>query len=165
MNWHPEFRISGLLPQNWLEQNQFNYPDIAKVLNEWNSDKKEFVFNTSGSTGTPKKVFISRNVMIHSAKATGTFFQLEPKNMALLCLPVEFIGGFMMFVRAMIFGLDLVVSHPQVNEIIKFKGEYHFMAMTPFQVSKTLKKCPSIFDKVSKVKNRGGEVGNEVRNS
>lgn len=165
MNWHPEFRISGLLPQNWLEQNQFNYPYIAKVLNEWNSDKKEFVFNTSGSTGTPKKVFISRNVMIHSAKATGTFFQLEPKNMALLCLPVEFIGGFMMFVRAMILGLDLVVSHPQVNEIIKFKGEYHFMAMTPYQVSIILKICPSFFDKVNKVIIGGGEVGNELRNS
>ena len=47
--------------------------------------------------------------MINSALATGRYFQLGENTKALCCLPIKFIAGKMMLVRALSLGWDLDV--------------------------------------------------------
>ncbi|MGB0391055.1 MAG: AMP-binding protein, partial [Salibacteraceae bacterium] len=164
MNWHPDFRIDGISPEKWIENSGVEYAEVAKGISEWNSEKTEFTFMTSGSTGVPKAISISRDVMIHSAKSTGKYFNLENGSTAFLCLPVEFIGGFMMLVRSMVIGLNITVSHPQVKNIIKSDSEFDFVAMTPFQVSKILEASPDFFNGIKYLIIGGGLVPAELRN-
>src|SRR5690554_4464515 len=76
--------------------------------------------------------------MVNSALATGSFFNLDPKNKALCCLPVNFIAGKMMFVRALVLGLDLDFIEPTTFPIKKKNKKYDFAAMSPMQVENSI---------------------------
>lgn len=114
--------------------------DLYNFLSEW-FDQNEFVtVKTSGSTGKPKKIQIKKEYMINSALATGNYFELFKETTALLCMPVKYIAGKMMLVRAMVLGwhLDLVeVNSFPLKDIDK---KYDFSAMVPLQLYNTLDK-------------------------
>ena len=74
--------------------------------------------------------------MIASAKATGLFFNLQPKNKALLCLSADYIAGKMMLVRAITLGLHLDTTEP--NSAPLQDKNYDFVAMVPLQVANSL---------------------------
>ena len=76
--------------------------------------------------------------MIASAKATGLFFNLQPKNTALLCLSTNYIAGKMMLVRAICLGLHIDTIDPTSAPLSSKK--YNFIAMVPMQVEKSLSK-------------------------
>jgi O-succinylbenzoic acid--CoA ligase len=65
--------------------------------------------NTSGTTGTPKLIR-DKQAMVNSA-SHGRFFELEPGDKSLHCLPTKYIAGKMMFVRGFILGLDVDLLH------------------------------------------------------
>ena len=50
-------------------------------------DDLAVVMYTSGSTGKPKQIVLQKAAMMASAKATGSFFNLQPKKSALFILP------------------------------------------------------------------------------
>jgi len=81
---------------------------------------------------------IAKTAMIASAKATGTFFNLQPKNTALLCLSADYIAGKMMIVRAITLGLYLDTVEP--NSYPLENKKFDFVAMVPIQVANSLDK-------------------------
>jgi O-succinylbenzoic acid--CoA ligase len=144
---HPDFKLNGksfsyielLAEALYLKENgQLFEKNIGKFLLEW-LNTEVFVFvTTSGSTGKPKKIVLQKTAMIASAKATGTFFNLKPKNTALLCLSADYIAGKMMLIRAITLGLHLNYVEPKANPLENKK--YDFIAMVPMQVANSLEK-------------------------
>ncbi len=113
---------------------------LQKFLQEWFSVEDYVVVKTSGSTGKPKPIQLKKEFMINSAKATGNFFDLKPKTKALCCLPVDFIAGKMMVVRALALGWHLDVVEPNSNPLKDTEEEYDFSAMVPLQVQNSIEK-------------------------
>lgn len=144
---HSDFKLNGksfsylelLGEANFLAYNGTVYEkEIGKFLLEW-LNKDDFIFvQTSGSTGIPKKIYIPKKAMIASAIATGTFFNLQPKTTALLCLSAEYIAGKMMLVRALQLGLELDYVAPSSNPLNEVSKEYDFVAMVPLQVDASI---------------------------
>ena len=124
-------------------------PEIRTFLKNWGNEEPSISLKTSGSTGKPKLIHLLKSDMIASAKLTGVFFNLENTQKALLCLPVKYIAGKMMLVRAMILGLDLISVKPSSNPIIDCVQTISFAAMTPMQVKTVLDQSP---DKLNLIK-------------
>ena len=72
---------------------------------DWFDDATHIKIETSGTTGEPKTITIAKQAMVDSALASGDFFELKPGDKVLHCLPVKFIAGKMMLVRAFILGI------------------------------------------------------------
>lgn len=113
-------------------------------LIDWLSDKDHLFVKTSGSTGKPKNIRLMKQAMVNSAIATGDYFNLEPGDKAIDCLPSRFIAGKMMLVRAMILGLELDVVEPTASPVFDLNTRYKFCAMTPLQVKNTLGRLENI---------------------
>jgi O-succinylbenzoic acid--CoA ligase len=144
---HPDFKLNGksfsyielLSEALYLKENgQLFEKNIGKFLFEWLNNESFVFVQTSGSTGKPKKIVLQKTAMMASAKATGSFFNLQPKSTALLCLSADYIAGKMMLVRALTLGLHLDVVEPNSNPLANKK--YDFVAMVPMQVANSLDK-------------------------
>lgn len=144
---HPEFRFNNLHYSNeelvdvaysLIKEGEPYEGKAGSFLLDWLNDKDFVEVQTSGSTGNPKKFRIKKQHMINSARATGRFFELPAGITALHALPVNFIAGKMMLVRAMLLGwkLDLVI--PKANPLDRVFKIYDFCAMTPFQLDNSL---------------------------
>ena len=150
---HPKFKLNGLPYQsdglfekaNGLINRGANYEiSIGNFIQEWLDNNDYVVVKTSGSTGVSKNLVLSKQKMISSAKATGTFFKLPENTNALLCLPSNYIAGKMMLVRAMVLGWNLHVVAPGKNAISHDDTDYDFVAMVPYQVQYSLKSLNKI---------------------
>ena len=146
---HPNFKINSVpfSSLGFLKQNE-DSPVFDKCLlnffTEWLNDNPKINLQTSGSTGNPKKITALKYSMILSAKNTGKYFNLKEGDRALLCLPLDFIAGKMMVVRAMVLGLNLFISKPSGNPINEFSKEYDFAAMTPYQLDRVVSNVKKI---------------------
>jgi O-succinylbenzoic acid--CoA ligase len=94
---------------------------------------------TSGTTGEPGWHELEKRAMITSAERTIRFFDLHPGDRVLLCLPVEYIAGKMMVVRALTGGLDMVLTEPSGRPLEGIKGTFSFTAMVPLQLFESLR--------------------------
>jgi O-succinylbenzoic acid--CoA ligase len=133
--------------------------DTHHFLEDWFSEKEYVIVNTSGSTGAPKAVKLQKAQMQNSAIATGNFFKLKEKTSALLCLPVVYIAGKMMLVRALTLGWHLDVMEADSNPLKENFKAYDFAAMVPLQVENSM-------DKLSQIKKLivgGGAVSNALQ--
>ena len=130
-------------------ENKEIYQQIFLFLVEWANDQSYIEVNTSGSTGTPKLIRLSKKSMLISAQYTCDFFQLNKQSNALLCLPVHYIAGKMMLVRAILSGLNLIVSSPVSNPLKDVNKEIDFLALTPYQVYNSLEDIKKgLFDNI-----------------
>ncbi len=111
---------------------------IYRFIQDWVSPLQIINVKTSGSTGSPKWIEVKKEKMIQSALMTGEYFQLEKKDRAFLCLPVDYIAGKMMVVRAFVLGLNLIPVEPCGNPLEKTNEPFDFAAMTPMQVCNIL---------------------------
>ena len=112
---------------------------VGNFLLDWlNDDYDDIKVRTSGSTGKPKAIFIDKQKMVNSAKATGKHFKLGENTKVLMCLPAKHIGGMMMMVRAMTLGWHIDIVKPTSNPLDKLYKTYDFCAMTPFQLDNSL---------------------------
>lgn len=107
-------------------------------LKEWFSDSPTLHLHTSGSTGTPKEMLVRKEQMLQSAKGTCDFFGLKKNDKALLCLPLDYIAGKMMVVRALYAGLDLYPIEPGGHPLARTNIPFDFAAMVPLQVYNSL---------------------------
>ncbi|MBT0549817.1 AMP-binding protein [Riemerella anatipestifer] len=121
----------------------FEY-QVLNFLEDWYSEKPCVSVKTSGSTGVPKIFEVEKERMKASANMTCDFLGLNRSNKALLCLPVEYISGKMMLVRAMERGLKLLIKTPSVSPLEDLDEEIDFCAMTPLQVEYSLGKVDLI---------------------
>ena len=113
---------------------------VLAFIREWFSVSDTVKVQTSGSTGTPKIFDIEKEKMRNSAKMTCDILELQRGDSALLCLPVEYISGKMMVVRAIERGLILTVKTPSATPLEDVQEEINFCALSPLQVENSLQK-------------------------
>lgn len=111
-------------------------------LEEWNNSSNKVLVHTSGSTGEPKPLWVEKKRMEASARLTCQFLGLKKGDTALLCLPLDYIAGKMMVVRAEVCGLRLISvpssGHPLQSSIFHPTSSIDFAAMVPMQVYNSL---------------------------
>ena len=132
LDFSKNINIESLFPENEFEEK------VISFLQDWFSDSETVSVQTSGSTGIPKVFEIEKKRMVSSAKMTCDFLGLKEGDTALLCLPVQYISGKMILVRAMERKLKVIISVPSSAPEISENVE--FCAMTPLQVQNSLDK-------------------------
>jgi len=106
---------------------------INQLITDWEL-KESFEMKTSGSTGEPKMITHSKAAMTHSAQLTVDRFGLSEEDIFLVCLPVEFIAGMMMVVRAVTARAKVVAITPSANPLRYLDRTIDFAALTPLQL-------------------------------
>ena len=118
---------------------------LEEFLSEWHNDSPTLTVHTSGSTGTPKPMQVEKRRMEASARITCSFLGLKKGDTALLCLPLDYIAGKMMVVRALTCGLRLISTEPSGHplapsnfSLLTLHSSLSFAAMVPLQVWNSL---------------------------
>lgn len=146
-NVHNQFKLNGFHLNNedlcrvaysFIKEGEDFEKPVGDFLLDWFDSKDYIEMQTSGTTGTPKVITVSKQAMVESALATGDFFELQPGNKALQCLPVKYVAGKMMLVRAMILGLDLEFVAPSSHPLRHNEIDFDFVAMVPLQAQNSL---------------------------
>lgn len=144
--------------------------ELHEFLLNWNDSSSHITVHTSGSTGEPAPHKVEKERMVHSAEATLRFLDLHPGDSALLCMPLRYIAGKMMVVRALVGRLRLQLvppsSHPlrSLASALPFSDVAtlvpHFLAVTPHQALSTLEDEAerSLFERIPVVIIGGGAV-------
>ena len=112
--------------------------DIYRFMLDFLSDTEFILQQTSGSTGSPKTIQLPKNAMMKSAENTVSFFNLERNQKAVLCLPVKYIAGKMMIIRAFLAQMNLVLIEPIGTPDFSNLGKIDFCAMVPMQAANLL---------------------------
>ena len=143
--------------------------ELPKVDQSWQQEIIDFIHefveneviivNTSGSTGKPKSIELPKSAMIQSAQMTGEFLGLKHGDTALLCMPVKYIAGKMMIVRAIELGLKLYCVEPKSK--IEFDQAIDFGALTPMQAEASFFDSDSTL-KMKKIILGGAKVSREL---
>ncbi len=133
--------------------------NLHAFLVNWFDASSFLTVHTSGSTGKPKQIQLKKSHMINSAFASGTYFNLPPKTTALLCLPIAYIAGKMMLVRALVLGWHIDIIEATSHPLRDVKKEYKFGAMVPLQLQNSLKNIHYI----EKLIVGGGVVSKELQ--
>lgn len=146
-NVHNLFKLNGFhldredlcrVAYSFIKEGEDFEKPVGDFLLDWFDSKPYIEMHTSGSTGIPKTITVSKQAMVESALATGDFFELHPGNKALQCLPVKYVAGKMMLVRAMILGLDLDYVAPSSHPLHHNEVDYDFVAMVPLQAQNSI---------------------------
>ena len=117
---------------------------VEEFLAQWNDASPTMEVRTSGSTGTPKLIYIEKERMRASARMTCDFLGLKPADTAVLCMPLDYLAGKMMVVRALERNMKLLSvepsGHPLADNTLSDlnEGIVHLAAMVPLQVWNTL---------------------------
>lgn len=138
-----------------------------EFITEWESDSPFVHIKTSGSTGAPKHMFVEKVRMLASARMTCDFLGLRPDDTALLCMPLDYIAGKMMVVRAIERGLNLSVVAPSSHPLAGLTKPFDFIAMVPSQVYESLK-VPAEATLLAQSKRiiiGGGAISSELQNA
>ncbi len=125
--------VAGALGKEALWKNE-----LAAFLSVWCGLQDFVEVHTSGSTGHPKRICLSKAAMSASARLTNDFFGITEHSMLLLSLPVSYIAGKMMAVRAFIAGASLVVEPPSALPLSVDYPEIALGALVPLQVEELL---------------------------
>ena len=146
-NVHNKFKLNGFsftkddllrVAYSFIKEGVNYEKPLGIFILDWFDPKPYLEMNTSGSTGTPKIIRVDKQAMVNSALATGDFFDLQPGQKVLHCLPTEYVAGKMMFVRAFILGLDMEFVAPSSHPMERVKGDFDFCGMVPLQAKNSL---------------------------
>lgn len=107
---------------------------LEEFINQWQSPSPTLLVHTSGSTGKPKPMLVEKRRMETSARITCQFLGLKRGDTALLCMPLDYIAGKMMVVRAIVWGLQLIDIPPCGHPLKQIDTAPVFAAMVPMQV-------------------------------
>jgi len=112
--------------------------ELFRFLEDWFSPSEEMIIHTSGSTGKPKSMFVDKKFMRQSALLTCSYLGLKAQDKILLCMPLHFIAGKMMVVRAVMAGLDIYPVAPTGHPLSDTDQTFRFASMVPLQIFNTL---------------------------
>ena len=112
--------------------------DLARFLGQWRSPEACVPVDTSGSTGAPKRLPADKRRMAQSARRTCAFLGLEPGDRILLAMPLRYIAGKMVVVRALVCGLDLVPVEPCLAPFARLDAPCALAPVTPMQAWESL---------------------------
>ena len=113
--------------------------ELADFLADWFSDSPTMELQTSGSTGKPKVMRATKAAMRASATISCEYFGLNTESRVLLCLPLRYIAGKMMVVRAIVSGANLQLQEPCSSPLAHITEPVDFAPLVPMQVASTLK--------------------------
>lgn len=111
---------------------------LSDFLAEWFDGSDTVKVHTSGSTGTPKALHVEKRCMMNSAMLTVSFLHLRRGENALLCMPLQYIAGKMVVVRALVAGLNLIPVTPCGHPLQSIDLPLTFGALIPMQVYNSL---------------------------
>ena len=103
--------IESIPYSNWeIEMVRMNIPadnrsfrqELFSFLSEWFDPADTLLVHTSGSTGKPKELYVEKERMMESACLTCSFLGLQKEDSALLCMPLQYIAGKMVVIRALV---------------------------------------------------------------
>ena len=142
---------------------------LEEFLTEWHNDSPTVLVHTSGSTGKPKPLLVEKRRMEASARVTCHFLGLKEGDTALLCMPLDYIAGKMMVVRALTCGLKLIVEEPSGLPLLRphltspdLGEEIDFAAMVPLQVWNLLQQAPERLRQIRHLIIGGGAINDEL---
>ena len=138
--------------------------EIFDFLGEWFSGKTRFEIKTSGTTGSPKIESFSREAFITSAQITINTFDLAKGDTLLMCLPMHFVAGKMMLIRAIIGRMKIRAIQPSLNPVKDLIYPVEFAAFTPHQLNTILKINPNKMGLIEKAIIGGSPVSSELKN-
>jgi O-succinylbenzoic acid--CoA ligase len=134
---------------------------VYAFIKEWISGNDYIAQVSSGTTGKPKEIKLSKKAMMKAAENTCSVFDLRMGQTALLCLPVEYIAGKMMIVRAFVGGLNLLLTEPTSMPDITGFGRVDFCAMVPLQAYNSLNSVETL-RRIRKLIIGGAEIRDEL---
>lgn len=146
---HVSFKLNGYslnkddlcrVAYSFIKEGEEYEKPVGDFLLDWFNDSEFIHLQTSGSTGSPKNLVVSKQAMVNSAIATGDYFDLNPGDKILNCLPVKYIAGKLMFIRAFILGLEMDFVAPSSRPLDRIENCYDFCAMVPLQAQNSIKK-------------------------
>lgn len=146
-NVHNKFKLNGFhltaddlcrVAYSFIKEGDDFEKPVGDFILDWFDANEFLVMHTSGSTGKPKKIKVLKQAMINSALATGDFFNLEAGNTILNCLPVKYVAGKMMFIRAFILGLEMDFVAPSSHPLEWIDKQYDFTAVVPLQAMNSI---------------------------
>ncbi len=112
---------------------------VFRFILDFLSPGTTIVQKTSGTTGKAKQLDLRKDSMLVSAKKTISRFELGKQDSALLCLPVDYIAGKMMVVRALSASMNLVTVEARGRPLEGFRQEIDLAAMVPLQVYQSIR--------------------------
>ncbi len=131
-----KFNLNHIKPTTDFEQS------VVDFLVNWFDASTRMQVQTSGSTGTPKQIELTKENMRKSARMTCKYLKLSKGDTALLAMPVSYIAGKLMLVRAIEIGLKLICVEPTSTlNWMDFNSQFNsidFVALTPMQVEHSL---------------------------
>ncbi len=158
------YTVPDLVPFCQNEIKEGTGPDwkleVYSFILDFLDESKVIRQQTSGTTGARKTIELPKNSMLTSAKNTVDFFQLKEGDVAVLCLPIEYIAGKMMVVRALLAGLNLKLIQPSGTPDFTGIEKTDFCAMVPMQASHLLQN--NLWPKMKTLLLGGAETGSEL---
>jgi O-succinylbenzoic acid--CoA ligase len=152
-NVHNKFKLNGFhlnredlctFAYSFIKEGEDFEKPVGDFLLDWFDEKSYLEINTSGSTGKPKLIRVDKQAMVRSALATGDFFNLQPGDKVLHCLPVNYVAGKMMFIRGFILGLEIDFVAPSSHPLDRLEYDYDFAALVPMQAQYSLDKLKHV---------------------
>lgn len=122
--------------------------ELADFLERWFDAPPTMELHTSGSTGKPKTILATKEAMRRSAELTLAAFGLQRGARVLLALPLRYIAGQMMVVRALVGGLQLLLREP--SSLLPAEEEVAFAPLVPMQFYRTLQE-PDGLERLNRV--------------
>ena len=141
---HNQFKLNGIyydyeqlkeVAYSYIKEGEPFERVLGDFLTDWLNEDDYIIAHTSGSTGIPKKIKLLKQHMVNSAIATGDFFDINPGDTALHCLPGNYIAGKMMLIRAIILGLELDITEPTLSPVFDHVKPYTLCSMSPSQLT------------------------------
>jgi O-succinylbenzoic acid--CoA ligase len=167
---HNLFKLNGFhlnredlcrVAYSFIKEGEAFEKPVGDFILDWFDERNYISMQTSGSTGIPKIIKVDKQAMVNSALATGDFFDLRAGQTALHCLPVNYVAGKMMLVRAMILGLDLEFVAPSSHPMRNLDMHFDFAAMVPLQAQNSL----SDLNKIKKLIVGGAKINSKLENA
>ncbi len=152
-----------LLKAGMSEDNPPHLREVFTFAAKLFDKSKTLKVATSGSTGKPKKQEFSKHALVTSAEATNAFFGLKHDSRALLALPIRYIAGKMMVVRAIVgaYSLDVVEPSGQPLAHLTKSGDakpYDIIPLTPYQALQSVEHQTKLLSKQKNILIGGGLV-------
>ena len=125
----PKWRFVDKHPELVLLANDF--------LHRWEHNA-HFEIKSSGTTSEPKTFRFTKDQLIHSAKLSIAAFGLNQHSRALMCLPLNSVGGLMLLARSLVGNFELYLQNPTSRPLEKIESTFDFVSMVPTQLQQSL---------------------------
>ncbi|MFZ4786270.1 MAG: AMP-binding protein [Flavobacteriales bacterium] len=136
--------------------------EVQQVVLEWRNAHSHIQAKTSGSTGTPKVIQLDKTEVKASAILTAATFGIEQGATILHNLPVEFIAGKVMLIRALVNDWNVIYAEPTVNVPLP-EVSIDFAAFTPLQLNALFQNQQTRLNRISTMIIGGGEVSVDLK--